>query len=376
MGSRAEAVTAQQKLFEVEQVTLTLNDRFLVPPFSALDARAGYWQNRKRDWLTLGIKSELGRDAGLLGFESFTSDAGECPTCGGKGLSMETGKKCHNCGGTGIQYGKRGGHQTMHTTSVFDPVLCEVVYRWFCPEGGTVLDPFAGGSVRGIVAGALGRGYLGVDLRLEQVESNYVQQKVIGARHRLEPLPEWVVADSRTLPEVVGGHKFDALFTCPPYYDLEQYSDDPRDLSNAGSYADFSTAHYEIIHHAVAALHTDSFAVWVVGEVRGKDGHYVGLVPHTIHAFERAGCQFYNEAILLTMLGTAPVRVSSQFGGGRKLGKVHQNVLVFVKGDAKRAAAKVPVEEVAVESGGAVWRADATAEVPATGEVDLFDGEA
>jgi hypothetical protein len=37
-------------------------------------------------------------------------------------------------------------------TSIFDPVLCEIAYRWFCPSGGTVLDPFAGGSVRGIVA--------------------------------------------------------------------------------------------------------------------------------------------------------------------------------------------------------------------------------
>lgn len=30
-------------------------------------------------------------------------------------------------------------------TSIFDPVLCEIAYRWFCPQGGTVLDPFAGG---------------------------------------------------------------------------------------------------------------------------------------------------------------------------------------------------------------------------------------
>jgi DNA modification methylase len=47
--------------------------------------------------------------------------------------------------------------------------LCEIAYRWFCPPGGTVLDPFAGGSVRGIVAAKLGRRYFGVDLRAEQV---------------------------------------------------------------------------------------------------------------------------------------------------------------------------------------------------------------
>ncbi len=35
--------------------------RFLIPPFSVLNAREGWWQDRKRAWLALGIKSELGR---------------------------------------------------------------------------------------------------------------------------------------------------------------------------------------------------------------------------------------------------------------------------------------------------------------------------
>ena len=38
-----------------------LSARFLIPPFSVLNAREGWWQDRKRAWLSLGIKSELGR---------------------------------------------------------------------------------------------------------------------------------------------------------------------------------------------------------------------------------------------------------------------------------------------------------------------------
>ena len=45
---------------------LTLRERFVVPPFSVLDARQGYWQERKRAWLSLGIKSELGRGDDVL----------------------------------------------------------------------------------------------------------------------------------------------------------------------------------------------------------------------------------------------------------------------------------------------------------------------
>ena len=47
----------------------TLAERFGVPPFSVLDARQGYWQDRKRAWIALGIQSELGRGGGYLGRE-------------------------------------------------------------------------------------------------------------------------------------------------------------------------------------------------------------------------------------------------------------------------------------------------------------------
>jgi hypothetical protein len=43
----------------------SLQDRFIVPPFSVLDARQGYWQERKRQWLAIGIQSELGRGGGM-----------------------------------------------------------------------------------------------------------------------------------------------------------------------------------------------------------------------------------------------------------------------------------------------------------------------
>lgn len=52
----------------------TLADRFGVPPFSVLNAREGWWQNRKRAWIALGIQSELGRGENLLGFSEPARD--------------------------------------------------------------------------------------------------------------------------------------------------------------------------------------------------------------------------------------------------------------------------------------------------------------
>jgi hypothetical protein len=45
----------------------SLSARFLIPPFSVLNAREGWWQNRKKAWLSLGICSEIGRDAAPSG---------------------------------------------------------------------------------------------------------------------------------------------------------------------------------------------------------------------------------------------------------------------------------------------------------------------
>lgn len=64
----------------------------------------------------------------------------------------------------------------------------------------------------------------------------------------------------------------------------------------------------------------------------------VDFVSLTAAAFREAGLHLYNEAILVTAIGSLPIRVGKQFTVSRKLGKTHQNVLVFVKGCPRKAA--------------------------------------
>lgn len=222
--------------------------------------------------------------------------------------------------------------ETASGTSIFDPVLTELCYRWFCPPGGHIADPFAGGSVRGIVAHVLGYRYTGFELRAEQVAANIAQAAAICPDNP----PEWVVGDSAATLAVWGGAA-DFVFSCPPYGDLEVYSDLPDDLS-AMPHEAFVEAYRAIIAAAVAKLKPDRFAAFVVGDFRCKKGFYRNFVGETVAAFEAAGARYYNEGILVTAVGSLPVRVGKQFKSGRKLGKTHQNILVFCKGDPKRAA--------------------------------------
>lgn len=629
IGTATEAAPAGKK-----QGGGSLANEFMIPPFTVLNAREGWWMDRKRAWLSLGIKSEVGRGENLLGMSDTMLEPdpekraamqaareeakGKARTFGqdlmrGEGANVVTGRKKGLGGVTMDALSSHPRYYEQKTaaeakvgrkltpeeferdhwvlpdselssgTSIFDPVLCELAYRWFSPVGGRVLDPFAGGSVRGIVCAALGRHYTGVDLRAEQIEANRAQwpavaaqlgtpapraaeevpalavdeiegirvvrdDRVLGgtkrraldrlvagidaeelvyatpaygfaqialagacraagkratifvaarsdrhprtqlaadlganivevkagrlnviqsrARKHCEetgaylvpfgmddeifvdamaqeiaalpgeaPTEVWCVAGSGTLTralqrafpdathhavqigrdpdvgeaklwkapeafeddatdpppfqscsnydakawrfikehaspgalfwnlgadiepqpafapvepvwhvgdsnkvladEAIGGD-FDFVFSCPPYGDLEVYSDDPDDISTLDM-AGFDAIYAEIIAKAVARLADNRFACFVVGDYRDKRGIYANFVSKTIAAFEAAGAPLYNEAILITSVGSLPIRTAKQFRSTRKLGKTHQNVLVFVKGDPRKA---------------------------------------
>ena len=219
-------------------------------------------------------------------------------------------------------------YEESNGTSIFDPVLCELVYRWFCPKGGRILDPFAGGSVRGIVASKLGYEYIGIELREEQVKANQAQAQ------QMELSPCWIIGDSHNAADIAKG-EYDLIFSCPPYYDLEVYSDQSGELSAMPTYQEFLINYGEIISQCVGMLKDDRFACFVVGDIRDKHGFYHNFVSDTIFAFQNAGAMLYNEAILVTAVGSLPIRVGRAFQSNRKLGKTHQNVIIFYKGNPK-----------------------------------------
>lgn len=228
--------------------------------------------------------------------------------------------------------GQEGGDASGAGTSIFDPVLTELCYRWFSPPAGLILDPFAGGSVRGIVASKLGREYVGVELRAEQIAANRKQAKAICEK----PMPKYIEGDALDTVELCPGVSADFVFSCPPYGDLEVYSDDPRDISTM-PYEKFRATLVKIVMGACHLLKPDRFACFIVGDIRDKKGLFRNFPGHTIEAFEAAGLALYNDAILVTAVGSLPIRVRRQFEAARKLGTTHQRMLVFVKGDPRKA---------------------------------------
>ena len=287
-----------------------LKDRYIVPPFSIMNTITQNWQQRKDLWERMGIDSVQGRDV-------KRNNANPVNTFSARGEQAKEAER----------------------TSTFDPLLCEIMYKWFSNEGDYILDPFAGGSVRGIVASALNRPYVGIDLSKEQVDANFRQLDAVTEKYNLKSFPYWKCDDSERLlsTAVYTNDIYDMVFTCPPYYNLERYTKDENDLSNMPTYKDFIKKYATILRYSSMMLANERFFVIVVSEIRNPEtGAYYGFVPDTIRILKECGLEYYNEIILENNIGSLPIRAPKYFNQSRKIGRHHQNILVFYKGDPKQ----------------------------------------
>ena len=232
MNNVNEALLGRDMFGEVVKPDIKgiLKNRYLIPPFSVLSARDGDWQTRKRQWISLGIQSELGRGesvtwgiapsgqgTGKYSDKAYTDNAkrglaqssgqdlmrGENPNFNQK-IPTKDGLTWTGAASSFDYYRVKEGkreHTDSSGTSIFDPVLCELMYSWFCPEGGQVIDPFAGGSVRGIVAAVVGYRYWGSDLSRQQVEANDYNPNIV-AKNELRLLYVSILHDGYTQPLV------------------------------------------------------------------------------------------------------------------------------------------------------------------------------
>jgi hypothetical protein len=162
----------------------TLKNDYIMAPFSILDTRSAEWQERKRAWLSKMPQLDKTRE-GVLKYSKVTS------------------LKDQFTGGS----------------SIFDPVLAELMYAWFCPKGGKTLDIYMGESTKAFVACLKGLQYSGVEIRQEQIDENGEFMK----RVKLESYYKFVHGDAKNVQVLLNGEQFDFAFTSPPYYDLEEY---------------------------------------------------------------------------------------------------------------------------------------------------------
>ena len=355
-----------------EPQNASLNDRFVVPPFSILDTRKGYWQARKKMW-----REQIG-DMG----ESRNDKLITSPEIKYKDLYQRTRKHREELGVSFKEYIEKYvpaevlEHEASKVlskgVSLFDPVLSETMCKWFTPyEGAKIFDCFAGDTYKGLVFAMCGFSFRGVELRQEQVDIN---NRVLEGRG-LDI--EYICDDGRNVAQHFDPESQDMLFSCPPYYDLEVYSKDERDASNQSTYEEFIAILDKAFKAALTCLKPNRFAVVVVGDVRDKKtGFYYGFADDVKRIFKEGGASLYNEIILVETGASTALR-ASRYMESRKVAKMHQNVLVFYKGDPKDIRTNFPKIDYKPEDE-QVFAAEATAdgeEQPVEAEVVDENGQ-
>lgn len=309
--------------------------RFVIPPFSILDTRKGYWQARKKTW------SELIGDAG----ESRNDTLITSPEIKYKDLYQKTREHRTELGLSFKEYldkyvpddvKEREASKVLSAgVSLLDPVMAELICRWFGLENCKTFDCFAGDSVFGYVSAHLGNDFTGIEIRPEQAKLNNNRTEGMSAHY--------ICDDGQNVAQHIEPNSMDLLFSCPPYYDLE------NDASNQGTYEEFLVILQNAFKAALGCLKENRFAVIVVGDVRDKKtGFYYNFIDDMKRIFKENGAALYNELILIETGASTALR-AARYMDSRKVAKMHQNILVFYKGNPKEIAKHFPKIEFSEE---------------------------
>ncbi len=160
------------------------------------------------------------------------------------------------------------------TPSIFRPTIAKFVYRTFCPPGGRVWDPCSGYGGRLLGAHVAGVHYIGTDVEPETIEGNRLLAESLGASHELFVSP----AENFDPPRV------DLVFTSPPYFDRERYSNrEEQTWKKHGSTLDQWLEGFlrPVIERARHALPDGGHLVLNIADLKRREG-IIPLVACTI----------------------------------------------------------------------------------------------
>lgn len=294
-----EELEAEEDDKKVEAIT-KLQDKFIVPPFSVLNAREGYWQDRKSYWNILISDNGESRDNIESKVNAIVKNWENKPY--------------------------KGGVIRENSISILDSVLAEIINKWFGLPGGKTFDCFAGDTVFGYVSSYVGNTFTGIELRKSQSDLNNQRVKGMNANY--------ICDDGRNVLNHLEINSQDLLFSCPPYFDLEIYSDLPNDASNQKEYKDFIHILDVAFSNSIKCLKDNRFAVIVCGDIRNEKGNYYRFPDDIKDIFYKNGLILYNELILVQSVGNGALR-ANRYMNSRKVVKMHEQVLVFFKGNPK-----------------------------------------
>lgn len=192
-----------------------------------------------------------------------------------------------------------GGHSDKTFLSQFPQNVGRGVTLLYSDPGATIFDPFAGHNSRMELVVKAGRHYVGNDISHEFMEWNRHEAKKLKRKY-----PQYSITltegDSRYLP-LVKSNSADFTLTSPPYWNIEDYGDEPEQLGKlAGGYQGFLDGMQSVIKENYRILRPGSFCVYFINDFR-RDGKFYPYHYDTMTMLMRAGFTLWD--MMITDLG-------------------------------------------------------------------------
>lgn len=214
--------------------------------------------------------------------------------------------------------------------SKFPQNIGRLLVRFYCPENGTVYDPFAGHNSRMQLTYECGRNYVGVDVSHDFMRQN---KKV---RHQLLAANDMAIVKTSATIELIEGSSAnvklpsdfaDFTVTSPPYWDIEYYGDEPEQLGNAKTYESFLDLLSLHIKENFRILKPGAFCCWCINDFK-KGGKYYAYHADLIPIFERIGFNLHT-IYIIDLVGSLQASFVQSIMLAKAFPKRHEYCLVF-----------------------------------------------
>lgn len=156
--------------------------------------------------------------------------------------------------------------------STFPQNIGRATVLLYSDPGDTIVDPFAGHNSRMELCVRAGRHYTGCDLSTDFMRFNVKRAKKLSTDFPAAKI-QLYHCDSRRMP--VADESGDMTLTSPPYWDIEYYGDEPKQLGKAKTYEGFLKGLRKTIAENFRTLKPEAYAVWFVNDFRKKGKFYV-----------------------------------------------------------------------------------------------------
>ena len=256
--------------------------------------------------------------------EDTTLSQGEALKIKNKGKFA--GAYAKNVGASGSTVRAKGGG-----VSIFPYDIIRKALLVYSKKGDIVLDPFAGHATRMTACFRMGRNYIGYDVCEEFLKLNReIAERFVSGALINENAPTITLRHHTSECLVENSNSVDFVFSCPPYWDLEKYGNQPHQLSNITSYPRFLEAMKRVMTSCARVLKPNHYFGLVIADFR-KDKRLYPFHSNLLHIGLQIGFKLHDIIIIQKCKVPIVSHFTNQCADYKRMGIAHEFLLVFKK---------------------------------------------